>query len=287
MPNQNNFSVSFEVYPASNLAGFRKLRDTCHNLNTLQPNFISVTFGAAGSAQTKTLRTVRQLKYLNIPTSPHISCVNMTKERLEKILALYQDYGINRLIVIRGDHPPASSGSLPEFVYAHDLIAAIRQISGDYFNIIVAAYPEFHPQSTSSEDDLSHFKRKIEMGASCAITQFFFNTDAYLRFRDSCHKNDIKIPIIPGIMPIYDYERLLRISKMCGAEIPLWLRKRLDSLSNHTDSLRNFGMEIVLYLCEKLLTEGVEGLHFYTLNQLNPVAEIYRELFVKNPCFSK
>ncbi len=279
MINKKNLSISFEVFPANTLAGFQKLGETCQHFNKLKPNFISVTFGAAGAAQTKTFRTVRQLRYFDIPTSPHISCVNMTRLRLEKILFFYKKYGINRLVVIRGDHS-ASHSDRPEFCYAYDLIKAIRHMTGDYFHIVVAAYPEFHPQSVSSEEDLLYFKHKVDIGASSAITQFFFNDDAYLRFRDHCDKNGITIPIIPGIMPIYDYQKLLRIAGACGAEIPIWLRKRLEYLSNDPHGLQLFGMEVISNLCEKLLREGVPGLHFYTLNQLNWVAQIHEYLFV-------
>lgn len=277
--NKKDLSISFEIFPANTLAGFRKLGETCHHLNKLQPNYISVTFGAAGAAQTKTFRTVRQLRYFDIPVSPHISCVNMTSLRLEKILFFYKKYGINRLVVIRGDHPVSHSDK-PEFCYAHDLIKAIRQMTGEYFHITVAAYPEFHPQSISSEEDLLHFKNKVEIGASSAITQFFFNDDAYLRFRDHCYKKGITIPIIPGIMPIYDYQKLLRIAGACGAEIPIWLRKRMEYLSNDRHGLQLFGMEVISKLCETLLREGAPGLHFYTLNQLNPVVQIHQHLLV-------
>jgi len=282
MRHRKDFSISFEIFPANTLAGFRKLSEICKNLNNLRPNFISVTFGAAGAAQTKTIRTVRQLKYLHIPTAPHISCVNMTTSRLVEILNFYQQSGIKRLVVIRGDHPTGESSTTPEFLYAYDLIQAIRKHSGDHFHIEIAAYPEFHPQSFSCDEDLLHFKRKVEAGASSAITQFFFNSDAYSRFRDACYKQGITIPIIPGIMPINDYQRLLRISKSCGAEIPLWLNKRLESLSNDAHSLQLFGTEVILDLCKKLISEGAEGLHFYTLNQLNPAEHIYKTLFMES-----
>lgn len=277
-----DIAVSFEVFPANTLHGFRKLQQTCKELSKLDPEFISVTFGAAGSSQVKTLRMVQQLVYSGIPTMPHISCVNMSKVHLEQLLLKYVSMGITRLLVIRGDFVNDSSPT--DFKYASDLIAHIRLLTGNHFHIAVAAYPEFHPQSANSDDDLLHFKNKVEAGADSAITQFFFNSDAYFRFRDSCQKIGITIPIIPGIMPILDYQRLLRISSTCGAEIPLWLRKRLEALSGDYFSTQSLGVEVVTKLCEGLLKEDVRKLHFYTLDQVSPVTQIYRNLFVDDRC---
>lgn len=270
-------SVSFEVFPANTLKGLRKLRDTCSSLNALAPNFISVTFGAAGSSQLKTVRLVKQLSKIEIPTTPHLSCVGLTKERLEKLLNFYRECGIKRLIVIRGDIVPGSQ--FYDFTYASELVAQIRQLTGDHFHITVAAYPEVHPQAKSCQLDLHYFKHKVDAGADSAITQFFFNSDAFSRLREDCHKIGIKIPIIPGIMPINDYNKLLRFSGACGAEIPLWVRKQLDGLEGDAFSIKSKGVELVTKLCERLLVDGVEGLHFYTLNHVHPTVHIYRNLF--------
>lgn len=277
MQNNHDISISFEVFPPNTPLGLQKLQETCNKLKVVNPNFISVTFGAAGASQLKTLRLIKNLTKQNIPTTPHISCVGMTKIRLQKILEDYIQWGVNNLIVIRGDFVPGSGVS--DFIYASDLVSYIRKLTGDHFHLTVAAYPEFHPQSKTSETDFIHFQQKVNAGANSAITQFFFNSDAYCRFRDNCHKAGMTIPIIPGIMPIQDYAKLVRFSGACGAEIPLWLRKQLDSFSGDVFSIKSLGVELVTKLCEKLLLEGAEGLHFYTLNQLNPTLHIYRSLF--------
>ncbi len=277
MKNNSNISISFEVFPPNTQQGLQKLNETCQKLNVLDPKFISVTFGAAGASQLKTVRLVKQLAKSAIPTTPHISCVGMTKIRLQKLLDQYMQFGVKNLIVIRGDFIAGSEVS--DFKYASDLVSEIRKLTHDYFHITVAAYPEFHPQSTTSEMDFIHFKHKVDAGADSAITQFFFNSDAYSRFRENCHKSGITIPIIPGIMPIQDYDKLVRFSGACGAEIPLWLRKQLESFSGDVFSIKSLGVELVTKLCERLLLEGAEGLHFYTLNQINPTMHIYRSLF--------
>ena len=277
---RTNKSVSFEVYPPNTLQGFRNLRDTCQQLNALNPDFVSVTFGAAGASQLKTERVVRQLRGKGVPTAPHLSCVNMTKNRLKQLLEHYQTLGVTRLVVIRGDFPDNQDNGSLDFRYASELIEHIRLLSGDYFHLSVAAYPEYHAECQCSTQDLINFKNKVEAGANTAITQFFFNSDAYFRFQDSCQALGIATPIIPGIMPIHDYDRLLRISKLCGAEIPLWLQKRLASLTSDDCSFKQFGIDVITTLCEKLLAGGAPGLHFYALNQVNPVRTIYNNLFV-------
>lgn len=280
MFHRRNIPVSFEVYPPNTLQGFRNLRDTCQQLNALSPDFFSVTFGAGGATQIKTQRVVRQLRGKGIPTVPHLSCVNMNKERLKPLLQQYMDFGVERLVVIRGDFPSDHSVSCHEFRYASELIDSIRILTGDHFHISVAAYPEFHPESQNCDEDLLNFKHKVDAGANSAITQFFFSSDAYFRFKESCQALGITIPIIAGIMPILDYEKLVRFAKMCGAEIPLWLRKRLEILSADSYSFREFGIDVVTRLCEQLLRQGVDGLHFYVLNQAAPVQTIYSNLFV-------
>lgn len=276
----NNISLSFEVFPVASKENLVKLSETCAILNNkYTPKFISVTFGAAGSAQLKTLAVVKQLVLQDIPTTPHISCVNMTRQGLQELLDIYIKLEVKRLLVIRGDLVPNSKNSFPEFQYASQLIKCIRELTGNHFHITVAAYPEFHPQALSSETDLTYLKYKQELGANDAITQFFFNSDAYFRFRESCLKLGITIPIIPGIMPIQDYARLVRISNTCGTEIPLWLRKRLDSLDGDVFSIKSLGVELISILCERLLLDEAPGLHFYTLNSVNPTALIYNNLF--------
>lgn len=277
MNHHNGLSISFEVFPANTPEGMQKLHQTCAKLNTLKPNFISVTYGAAGASQLKTLDLVNELSIQKIPVTPHLSCVGMTKERLQKLLDKYRQSGINKLIVIRGDC--VEENTLPEIHYASELVQTIRQQTGNHFDIYVAAYPEFHPQSLNTRSDLIYFKEKIEAGANCAITQFFFNNDAYSQLRENCHKLGITVPIIPGIMPIYDYDKLQRFAKACDAEIPLWLRKQLDSCSGNVSSIRALGIEWVTKLCERLLSDGAEGFHFYTLNQLDPALNIYNNLF--------
>lgn len=276
---RTNKSISFEVYPPNTLQGFRNLHNTCRQLNELNPDFVSVTFGAAGASQLNTERVVRQLRKKGIPTVPHLSCVNMTKGRLKELLDYYIALGVTRLVVLRGDFPDNQVNDSLDFRYARELVEYIRLISGDQFHISVAAYPEFHAECQSSTQDLINFKHKIAAGANSAITQFFFNSDAYFRFNDSCQALGITTPIIPGIMPIQDYARLVRISKMCGAEIPLWLQKRLASLAGDDYSFKQFGIDVITKLCEQLLIGGAPGLHFYALNQVNPVQQIYTNLF--------
>ena len=277
---RKNKSISFEVYPPNTLQGFRNLYDTCQQLNALSPDFVSVTFGAAGASQLKTERVVRQLRGRGISTAPHLSCVNMTKDRLNQLLDKYKGLGVKRLVVIRGDFPDNRTSDSEDFRYASELIEFIRNVSGDYFHISVAAYPEFHAECPCSTQDLINFKNKIAAGANSAITQFCFNSDAYFRFNDSCQALGIMTPIIPGIMPIQDYARLMRIAKLCGAEIPLWLQKRLESLAKDDYSFKQFGIDVITRLCEQLLVGGAPGLHFYALNQVTPVQTIYNNLFV-------
>lgn len=271
--------ISFEVYPPNTFKGGRSLKETCCDLMQLNPSFFSVTFGALGSSQLKTERIVNQFTKKNINTVPHISCVNMTRERLQQILLRYQQMGVKSLIVIRGDQSLETQQSPREYKYASDLVKAIRELTKNYFYLIVAAYPEFHPEAINYREDLLHFKEKVIAGADAAISQFFFSTDAYLRFRDSCNALDINIPIFPGIMPIADFTKLKRFAQACGAEIPLWLGKRLEIYEDNI-SQQNFGIEVITQLCDKLLQEGVKGLHFYTLNQINPTKNICQNLFI-------
>ncbi len=275
--------LSFELFPPNSWRGLQNLTHTCDELNTLNPSYFSLTFGAAGATQEKTVHLAKNLAHRYKVLVPHLSCVNMTKEKLLNLLDDYKNHGIDRLLVIRGDFTKETETLPRDFNYANELITFIREKTSDYFHITVAAYPEFHPEAKSSHDDFLNFKRKIDAGANSAVTQFFFNTDAYFRFIDECHRRGISVPITPGIMPIIDYNRLTRFAGLCGAEIPLWLRKQLDRFSNDSDSIKEFGIEIVTKLCETLLRQGVNSFHFYTLNQVEPVKQICEDLLIKEP----
>lgn len=276
----NKTVISFELFPPNTPEGVHNLVKVHQELCQLKPKFFSVTFGAGGSAQTKTRDLVRQLVNNKVGTTPHISCIHMTKERVDEFLAEYARLGVNQLVVVRGDIPATEKEqeSKSDFQYANDLVTYIRKTTGDHFHITVAAYPEFHPQAENSLIDLDNFKRKIDAGANSAVTQYFFNSDSYFRFLDCCDQLNITIPIIPGIMPIGDYKKLLRFSELCGAEIPLWLRKRFVPYENDPADSRELGIEIVTKLCERLLEAGIKAFHFYTLNQVNPTAIIINNL---------
>ena len=243
----------------------------------MNPEFFSVTYGAGGSEQEKTFEAVKQIKQVSgTPVAPHLTCIGSTKEQISEILNNYIEQDIQRIVALRGDIPDGASAG--EFAYANELISFIRQQTGDHFDIEVAAYPEFHPQAENANIDLKNFKRKVDAGATTALTQYFYNTDAYFRFIDSCEKLDINIPIIPGIMPITNFPNLARFSKMCGAEIPRWLYKRLESLGDDTEAVKDLGTDVVTEMCQKLITAGAPGLHFYTLNQADATLKIYKNL---------
>lgn len=278
MPLCQKFKLSFEVFPPKTPKGLDDLNQTRDELCRLKPNYFSVTFGAGGSLQQKSLEVVRQFVAAGISVTPHISCVNMTQARLEALLREYQQLDIRQLLVIQGDLPTDKSSLEIDFHYASELITAIRKITGDYFHIIVAAYPEFHPLASSPSTDIENFKRKIEAGANSAITQFFFNSDAYFRFLEACDKSLIRIPIIPGITPIMNYQKLMQFSNACGAEIPLWLHKHLKTYVDDPISLQEVGIEFVTKLCHSLLQNGIKEFHFYTLNRAEPTQSIIRNL---------
>ena len=261
-------NLSFELFPPKTDKGFDKLKATVTELNKLQPAYFSVTYGAGGSTQEKTFATVDWLREQSINTAPHLSCVGADKQEILQILKHYRDQGIKRIVALRGDLPSgAGLGGLAELNYANELVSFIRESFGNAFHIEVAAYPEFHPQSASAEKDLNNFQRKVEAGADGAITQYFYSPDAYKRFVQDCHLRGISIPIVPGIMPITNYSSLARFSDACGAEIPRWIRKRLEGYGDDTASIQAFGIEVVSKLCETLLAAGAPGLHFYTMNQ--------------------
>jgi len=268
---------SFEFFPPQTPEGMEKLAATRKQLAALNPEFFSVTFGAGGSTQERTLETVRQIKAEGLQVAPHLSCVGSTRDNVRSLLQTYQQMGVNRIVALRGDMP-SGMGSIGEFQYANELVSFIRAQTGEHFHIEVAAYPEFHPQAKSARDDLANFKRKVAAGANSAITQYFYNADSYFYFVDECRKLGVTAPIVPGIMPIVKYSQLARFSDMCGAEIPRWMRKTLESYGDDNESVQAFGLDVVTGLCEKLLAGGAPGLHFYTLNQAGPSLELCKRL---------
>ena len=268
---------SFEFFPPQTPEGIEKLAATRRQLAPLKPEFFSVTFGAGGSTQDRTLETIRQIKAEGHNAAPHLSCVGSTRENISAMLDTYRDMGIRRIVALRGDLP-SGMHSIGEFHYANELVSFIRAHSGDHFHIEVAAYPEFHPQARSAQQDMLNFKRKVAAGADSAITQYFYNADGYFRFVDECHKLGVTVPVVPGIMPIVKFAQLARFSDACGAEIPRWMRKTLEGLGDNSDAVQDFGLDVVTRLCEKLLAGGAPGLHFYTLNHAGPSLEIWKRL---------
>ena len=283
MNSQKNFkkTYSIEFFPPKTPEGAEKLRYTRNQLAELNPEYISVTFGAGGSTQDGTIDTVLEIQETGIPAAPHLSCIASTKQELSKILQLYKSKGIKRIVALRGDMPSGMQ-ALGELRYANELVEFIRKETGDHFKIEVAAYPEFHPQAKSAADDLNNFKCKVDAGADSAITQYFFNPDAYFSFVDSCEKMGVDIPIIPGIMPITNHKQLARFSDMCGAEIPRWIKKRLEDFGDDLPSLQAFGIEVTINLCEKLLKAGAPGIHFYSMNKTEPTKQIWTALQLRN-----
>jgi methylenetetrahydrofolate reductase (NADPH) len=268
---------SFEFFPPQTPKGVEKLAVTRKQLSELNPEYFSVTFGAGGSTQERTLETVLRIKGEGFDAAPHLSCIGSTRENVGALLQTYKDAGIKRIVALRGDLP-SGMATTGEFQYANELVSFIRAETGSHFHIEVAAYPEFHPQAKSAGDDLLNFRRKADAGADSAITQYFYNADAYLRFVDDVRKLGVVIPIVPGIMPIMKYSQLARFSDMCGAEIPRWMRKTLEGFGDDTDSVQSFAQDVVTQLCEKLLASGAPGLHFYTLNQSVPALAICKRL---------
>ncbi|MEM8512263.1 methylenetetrahydrofolate reductase (NADPH) [Massilia sp. MP_M2] len=268
---------SIEFFPPKTAEGAEKLRVTRAKLAELQPKYFSVTFGAGGSTQQGTLQTVQEIQAAGHEAAPHLSCVGATRESIRAVLKQYQDSGIRRVVALRGDLPSGYGGA-GELRYASDLVEFIRQETGDWFRIEVAAYPEMHPQARSPQDDLQAFARKVSAGADAAITQYFYNADAYFAFVDNVRKLGVTVPIVAGIMPITNYTQLLRFSDMCGAEIPRWVRLKLASFGDDSASIKAFGLDVVTGLCEKLLAGGAPGLHFYSMNQVAPTAAIWQRL---------
>ncbi len=257
--------LSFEFFPPKTPEGIEKLRATGAQLKTLNPKFVSVTFGAGGSTQQGTLDTVVEMMKQGLEAAPHLSCIGSSKESLRGVLGTYREHGIRHIVALRGDLP-SGMGEVGELRYASELVGFIRAEHGDWFNIEVAAYPEYHPQARSPKADLDNFVRKVQAGANSAITQYFFNADAYFRFVDDARKLGVDVPIVPGIMPITNFSQLMRFSEMCGAEVPKWIARRLESFGDDREAIRAFGLDVVTGLCDRLVKEGAPGLHFYTLN---------------------
>ncbi len=269
--------VSFEFFPPKTPEGIEKLRAVRQQLYALQPQFCSVTYGAGGSTQDGTLQAVQAILDEGQQGASHFTCVGASRDSVREKLALFQSMGVRRLVALRGDLP-SGYGSMGEFRYAADLVAFIRAETGDHFHLEVAAYPEMHPQARSPEADLQAYAAKVKAGANSAITQFFFNADAYFRFLDEARKLGADVPVVPGIMPITNASGLLRFADSCGAEVPRWIRLRLQGLGDDMVGIRAFGLDVVTHLCEQLLAAGAPGLHFYTMNQSTAVLEICRRL---------
>ena len=270
-------AFSFEFFPPKTPEGKAKLSATWKQLAQLKPRFFSVTFGAGGSTQQGTLDTVLEIRAAGHEAAPHLSCVASSKAEIKAILAHYKENGIRHIVALRGDLP-SGVAMAGELRYANELVSFIRETTGDWFNIEVACYPEYHPQTRNAPDEVTNFKRKIDAGANAAMTQYFYNPDAYFRFVDECEAAGIHVPIVPGIMPINNFSQLARFSDACGAEIPRWMRIKLEGYRDDTSSIRSFGLDVVTALCDKLLTAGAPGLHFYTLNQAGAVSTIWQRL---------
>ncbi len=269
--------ISLEFFPPKTPEGAAKLRAARQRLYALGPEFCSVTFGAGGSTQDGTLQTVVEIMAEGQPAAPHLSCIGQTQASIRERLAAYRAAGVRRIVALRGDLP-SGYGASGEFRYASDLVAFIRAETGDHFHLEVAAYPETHPQARSPQADLEAFAAKVRAGANAGITQYFFNSDAYFRHVDDLHKMGVDVPIVPGIMPITSSTQLMRFSDACGAEIPRWIRLRLQSFGDDTASIKAFGLDVVADLCEQLVNGGVPGLHFYTMNQAEAVLGLHARI---------
>jgi methylenetetrahydrofolate reductase (NADPH) len=272
---------SFEFFPPATAEGAAKLAATRDQLALLGPRFFSVTYGAGGSTRDRTLATVLEIQASGQRAAPHISCIGSTRETIRATLATYREHGIGHLVALRGDLPSGTAGA-GEFRHANELIEFIREATGDSFHIEVAAYPEYHPQARSPSEDLDNFRRKIEAGANSAITQYFFNADSYYHFVDDAAAAGVTVPIVPGVMPIASFSKLARFSDACGAEIPRWIRRKMESFGDDAAAIRAFGLDVVTGLCEDLLAHGAPGLHFYTLNQSSLTTAIWQRLQLGN-----
>ena len=272
-----NTNISIEFFPPQTPEGVEKLRATRAELAKLQPEFFSVTYGAGGSTRERTFAIVREIASEGFDAAPHLSCIGSTRESIREILAEFKAAGIRRIVALRGDLP-SGMAEAGEFRYANELVEFIRAETGSHFSLEVAAYPEWHPQARSPKDDLDAFARKVKAGANSAITQYFYNADAYFHFVDEARALGVDIPIVPGIMPIVGFTKLARFSDACGADLPRWMRKKFESFGDDSDSIRAFGLDLVTELCERLLKGGAPGLHFYSMNQSALTCEICRLL---------
>lgn len=269
--------ISFEFFPPKTDIGAEKLITVHQELQQLQPEFFSITYGAGGSTRERTLAAIKEFNGKGTPVAPHLSCIGDDKARIAELLDLYVAQGINKIVALRGDLPSGQVG-LGELPYAQDLVRFIREHSGDHFHIEVAAYPEMHPQAETFDQDIQRFIEKINAGANSAITQFFFNPDAYFYFLDRLQKQGITIPVAPGIMPITNASNLIRFADGTGAEIPRWIRKQLQAYGDDSRSIRAFGHEVILKLCERLIDGGAPSLHFYTMNTTEPTRQLVVDL---------
>ena len=274
---QNAWPISLEFFPPKTPEGADKLTAVRQQLYPLKPQYCSVTYGAGGSTQDGTIQTVRAILAEGVDAAPHFSCIGATKAGVREQLAQFQADGIRRIVALRGDLP-SGYGGFGEFRYASELVAFIREATGDHFHIEVAAYPEMHPQARNPAADLKAFVAKVQAGADVALTQYFFNADAYFRFVDDVAKAGVSIPVVPGIMPITNASQLIRFSDACGAEIPRWVRSRLEGLGDDKASIQAFGLDVVSALCERLREGGAPGVHFYTMNQAGPVKALCERL---------
>jgi len=273
-----NRTYSFEFFPPKTPEGAERLRAVRARLAQLAPAFFSVTFGAGGSTREGTWNTVLEIAHAGLAVAPHISCIGATRAEVGRLLDAYRERGVRRLVALRGDPPSGAGTGGGDLRYANELVEFIRAATGDWFHLEVAAYPEVHPQARSAEEDLRNFARKIAAGADSAITQYFYNADAYLRFVDEARRLGVRAPIVPGIMPITNFAQLARFSDACGAEIPRWIRQRLQGYGDDRDAIRAFGLDVVTGLCERLLAAGAPGLHIYTMNQADATLELWRRL---------
>ncbi len=273
----DNLRLSFEFFPPKSDDGKAKLLNVRDELQKLNPEFFSVTYGAGGSTRDNTKDIIKEFKKDGISVAPHLSFGGDDEATMKALLQEYKDAGVDRIVALRGDMPSGMGGAF-QMVYANQLVAFIRENFGDHFHLEVAAYPEIHPEATSYDDDIRYLKGKFDAGADSALTQYFYSPDAYFYFLDQCEKAGIEKPIYPGIMPIMNYKNLFRFSDSCGADIPRWLRKRLESFGDDNESVKAFGLDLVTELCETLLENGAPGLHFYTMNQVEPTAAIVKNL---------
>jgi methylenetetrahydrofolate reductase (NADPH) len=279
MKSQSAYCPQFscELFPPKTDSGMEKLQASVRALRAMEPSYFSVTYGAGGSTQERTFAAVDWLRAQGLETAPHLSCIGANREHIRQILERFRGQGIHRLVALRGDMPSGMRGP-GDFRYANELVEFIRAETGDHFQIEVAAYPEFHPQADNATADLNNFARKVRAGANAAITQYFYNADAYFRFVDSCERLGLQLPIVPGVMPITNHSQLARFSDACGAEIPRWIRRRLEAFGDDLASIRAFGLDVVSELCRRLLEQGAPGLHFYTMNQSAPTLKIWSNL---------